>query len=289
VSFNSSINNKAILVLKISCFFLLMGRAYQHLFWDIPLRSFFWDEGLLRQIVEGVSGASWQEVITSKAYDNFILGLQNVFGGILALAAIAALFAERIGKRIALIFPLSSILLTLLALLYWKERFFQIPQFFEYSIQMLAPLLLYLLLYRDLKPRRLFFLSAGAIALTFTAHGFYALNLYPRPGKFVDMTINIMGFSETGAINFLIAAGWLDIIFAIGIFFKISRKISLYYCMIWGFLTALARVVAYVEFATFADGFHQYAFETAMRLVHGGLPLMLLIELFQIKDLRNNQ
>ena len=42
-----------------------------------------------------------------------------------------------------------------------------------------------------------------AIALTFSAHGLYAIGYYPQPGVFVDMLINILHFSETTAKDFL--------------------------------------------------------------------------------------
>jgi len=47
------LNKKAVPVLRISCCCLLVGRAWQHLFWDAPFRAFLWDEHLLQGIVEG--------------------------------------------------------------------------------------------------------------------------------------------------------------------------------------------------------------------------------------------
>lgn len=198
----------------------------------------------------------------------------GVFWGI---AAVGSLFAEKLGKRFAWMLPLSSILLAVLAMLYWKERFFQMAQLFEYSAQVTAPFLLFLMVKdKTFTYKKLYLIGAIAVSLTFVAHGLYAANIYPLPGKFVDMTISILGIDESGARSFLLLMGGLDIVLAVGLFFKLSRKISLYYCIIWGFLTALARVVAYVRLAELGPGMHQYAFETSIRLIHGGLPLLLI-------------
>jgi hypothetical protein len=267
----------AILILKLSCFFLLAGRAYQHLFWDIPLRTFFWDEGLLKPLMEALTGSTWQDIVTSKRYDLFLISLQNGLGIFYGLAAIAVLFAEKLGKRLAWILPVSSFLLFLLTLLYFKDKFFYLAQFFEYSVQITAPLLLYFLLYKSLKVSTLFYLTASAVAATFIAHGLFALNFYPLPGTFIDMTISILRISESQARIFLMVMGWLDVIFAVGLFVPIIRQISLYYCVVWGFLTAAARLVANVQVDFLGESIHQYGFEMTIRLVHGGLPLFLLL------------
>lgn len=275
-AYPTDIQKVAILILKISCFTILAGRAYQHLFWDIPLRTFFWDEGLLKPLMESLTGSSWQELVTHATYDSFLLTLQNGIGIFYGIAAFASLFAEKLGKRLAWVLPLSSFFLFLLALLYFKERFFQVAQLFEYSSQIIAPLLLYFILYKKSAPTKVFYLTAILIAATFISHGLYALNAYPRPGSFVDMTISILGLSESGAITFLIVVGWLDVAFALGLFVPLFRKVSLYYCVIWGFLTAIARLAAYIQFQYLGETLHQYGFEMVIRLVHGGLPLFLL-------------
>ena len=271
-------------ILKLCCFCVLIGRAYQHIWWDIPLRSFFWDEHLLAGIAESLTGNRWEEIVTSSSYDNFLQGLKVSLGSFYALAAVGCLFIHTLPQKAARFLPFSSILLALLALLYCKEKFFHLGQFFEYSAQMITPLLLYWAVFGKDNPKRIALFATVAIALTFLSHGLYALGYYPRPGVFVDMTISLLGVTENNAHTFLYVIGWLDLLFAGLLFLPKTRTVSLYYCIVWGFLTASARLFAYLSFAFFWDSLHQNGFEMVIRLVHGGLPLFLL---FYIKGMKN--
>ena len=51
----------------ICVFFLFLVRAWQGLFWDLPLRAFFWDQNLLEGVVTTLTKDSWQNYVTNKS------------------------------------------------------------------------------------------------------------------------------------------------------------------------------------------------------------------------------
>ena len=122
-----------------------------------------------------------------------------------------------------------------------------------------------------------------AIAFTFSAHGLYAIGFYPQPGVFVDMLINILHLSETTAKTFLVVAGILDFVLAIGIFIPRIAQYFLIYAAVWGGLTALARVWANFYLAFPIDSLHQNLHETLYRLPHMLIPLAVLYILYPLQ------
>jgi len=164
---------------------------------------------------------------------------------------------------------LSSLSLSFLAILYCKEKFYHVGQFFEYAIQILTPLFLLLTIYY---PDKVFSkkFSIGiklAIASTFIAHGMYAIGYYPRLGVFVDMTINSIGVSESIAHLILKIAGILDIVAAVSLFLNRYSQVFILYCVVWGLLTAIARSWANINPDPLNWSlFHQYLPQTLYRL-----------------------
>ena len=59
-------------------------------------------------------------------------------------------------------------------------------------------------------------------------------------------------------------------------YFKKTLKVTAIYAVFWGFLTALARVVANYSTDFPLETLHQYGFETVVRLCHGLGPLLIL-------------
>ncbi|MTI31542.1 hypothetical protein, partial [Xanthovirga aplysinae] len=269
--------DQAILLLKLVCFLMFAGRGWQLLFWDGPFRAFFWDQNLLEGIVTSISGLSWEVYVTSDWSEKMIQGLSYMTGLVFALCAIASLTVRLKSKIGGGVLLLGTGLLVILALLYMREKFFHIGQFFEYSAQVASPLFLYLMVCRKLLPGKLYFWFKLVIALTFSAHGLYAIGYYPRPGNFVDMVIIIFGCTEAFAHQFLFWAGVLDFIVSVLLFIPATSRWALMYAFLWGTLTAFARVVANVDFTFFASTLHQSLYETLYRLPHGGLPFILFL------------
>lgn len=271
------------LTLRVATFALFAGRAWQHLFWDAPFRALLWDQQIMENLVLFFRGGNWQEYVTSEAADRFIQHTITGFGLFYALMAIITLFIG--GKWLAKLkwlYILSSVALIFLAFLYSKEKFFHIGQFFEYAIQFLLPLFFFYALSQQIELKKLLLPMKIAIAFTFTAHGLYAIGYYPQPGVFVDMLLGIFNGTEAGAKNILYIAGVLDFIISITVFIPLLSKYSLWYAVVWGGLTALARTWAnfYIEFPL--DSLHQNLYETIYRLPHMLVPLAVLFLTFYL-------
>ncbi|CAM1345676.1 DoxX-like family protein [Tenacibaculum amylolyticum] len=276
---------KKINLLRITVFLIFIGRAWQHLFWDAPYRSFFWDEALLQPIVEGWFHTSWTSYVTSPKTDAFIQGVIIGNGVLYLLAAIITLFINEKNKWL-LKTPiyLGGVSLIFLAFLLTKEKFYHVAQFFEHSIQFGTPFVFLYSLRENFSKQRLVLVLKILIAITFFSHGLYAFGAYPVPGKFVDMVIGILGCTESFAITFLYIAGILDFILAILLFVPRADRYALIYAIIWGLLTALARIFAnfYIDFPL--QSLHQYLYEVIYRLPHGLVPLVVLLKMKNYKE-----
>ena len=133
---------------------------------------------------------------------------------------------------------------------------------------------------------------ASTTATTFFCHGLYAVGFYPQPGEWVVWIMEVFRLSEPMGRLFLKAAGMLDFVVAVGFVIKTQRHkgwtmgknsfvplclwgIAAYACF-WGFATALGRLVGPLAIASTLQTFDEYWFEMAVRLVHGGVPLVML-------------
>lgn len=271
--------NLTLNILRISCFLVFLGRAWQHLFWDAPLRTILWDEALMETTINVLFSISWFDYVTSSYADSVIQNIVEGFGVFYLIMAIITLVIKRQQKFLAVLYVWASVCLAFLAFLYCKEKFYHSGQFLEYAIQVLSPIFFYRFLKTDqsisIKWLNVMKLT---IALTFAAHGLYAFGFYPRPGVFVDMVINIMGVSEPTAHWLLQAAGLADFVVAVGLFIPRISTYCLAYCVLWGFLTAIARTWANVDLGPFTFSLlHQYLPQTLYRLPHALIPLAALL------------
>ncbi|GAA4274877.1 DoxX-like family protein [Aquimarina gracilis] len=270
-------NSKTLLLLKISVFLIFIGRAWQHLFWDAPYRSFFWDEALLKPLIEGFFTISWTEYVTSNQTDSFIQNSIRANGILYVIASICSLSLTKNNKRWTRIpIFLGGISLLILTTLLTKEKFYHVAQFFEHSIQFGLPFVL-LYQHKDFDEKKHILILKILIAVTFFSHGLYAFGFYPVPGKFVDMVIQIFGFSEPTAITFLYIAGILDFVLAVLIFIPKTAIYALWYAIFWGLLTALARIVSNFHLEFPLNSIHQNLHETLYRIPHGLTPLIVLL------------
>ena len=264
-----------ILLLRWLTFSVFIGRAWQHLFWDIPLRELLWDEAKMTGFVNHVLGMNWGTYISSMTVNAWIEGISVGFGVFYLLSAIAALVAQPKRKWTAVLIIIGIVSLCFLAFLNWLEKFMSIGQLLEFALQIGTPLFLYWTIFKPQK--RLVLFIKIAIALTFIGHGLYALGWYPVPVHFVQMLINTFGIEEQVAMTFLKIAGILDLVIAVGIFVPQTSRACLWYCVIWGTMTAFARLVANFDGYIPLESLHRWWFEVVFRLVHGGIPLLLLL------------
>ncbi len=272
------LKDQFIVILKASTIFVFLGRAYQHIVWDAPYRTFLWDEAILKGLVEKIFNITWNEYVTNLSIANNISVSIQVIGICYLLCALAVPFIKSSTKKAGKIVLLGGAIgLFILALLYCKEKFFHLGQFFEYACQVISPILLYMMMFTSIEFKKIRITALVAIALTFSCHGLYAIGYYPRPGNFIDMTLNTLPIEESSAHLLLKIAGILDFIIAIAIFIPKTARIALIYAFIWGGLTALARLTGHFHADFLANTFDQWTWEVLIRLPHALIPLFIIL------------
>lgn len=261
---------------KLLVFFLFFGRAWQALLLELPLRDLLWDERLMTGVVEAF-GYTWDYYVRHS--DAAITHWQMALGALWALAALCVWWLERLPRWLLALYWLATAMLVFLAVLYGKEMFWAWGQFWEYSLQMSAPVFLYFVLRKGATntPNLRFWLQIS-IGITFFSHGLYAYGYYPQPVAWVDWCIFVFRMSEPVAREFLVIIGILDFakLFLIFVPLRPLQWAALWYCVLWGFITALARIVAnFYGDMMLEHTLYYYLPETLLRLVHGGIPLLL--------------
>ncbi|WP_440879688.1 hypothetical protein [Tenacibaculum sp. C7A-26P2] len=282
-------NSTLLRILKISSFLIFLGRCYQHLFWDAPYRSLFWDQNLLEPIVSTVLGISWQAYVTNVYTDDAIQFLTKITGILYGICAIISLtINERSKTWMSSILKLGAINLIFLALLLTKEKFYHLIMFFEHSIQFGVPTLLIYFL-KDKNQEKLIIFLKIFILLTFSCHGIYAIDyFYPLPVNFVTMTLNILNLEEEIVKKILLIAGILDFLVAVAVFIPKIAKVALLYASFWGFATAFARIFSGFHYDISLSIIHQYLYLVIYRLPHSIMPLLVFFYINQEKNNRIN-
>jgi hypothetical protein len=258
---------------RIATFCVLAGRAYQHLFWDGPYRSLVWDEGIWGVLWEVSTGLDWHVFVTHPYTDLTIVFVTKLIGVIFGVGALLALHSK------ALKFPRlwwgQTLLLAFMFFLSMKTKQWMLAQFIEHAAQMLSPVLLLLALQKKINDVK--GLTIFACSLTFLGHGLYAFGLYPVPGDFVDMVLNVFGGSETQALRLLKLMGGIDIICGLLIWVPFGRGTVLSFMVPWGLVTSLARFSGHYYGELSIDFFHAWGYQVMYRLPHFILPLYLIL------------
>lgn len=276
-----------ICILRLSTFCVLFGRGCEHLITDVPFRTILWDQDILENLIKNITGLSWEAYTSSSTYDYIIDTFIKTTGGFYLICSTLALFIKNKHKHLSKLLIIGSLLLTVLSLLFYKSKFLQIGQFIEYACQMLSPLFLYVLLFRKMHLPKFNFLLKTTIALTFAGHGLYALGIYPTPGMWTDMALSSLNFigiypSIYQVQDIIYLAGILDMVLAVGIF--LSNKWSspfLIWAVIWGLLTALSRVIGFINIDASWHTLIQWLPQTIVRLPHVFIPLAVLTIIFK--------
>lgn len=256
-----------------------LGRAWQHLRWDAPFRGLLWKQGWLEPIVTGLFNIPWREWVSDPAVDTGIQTTIRLFGVFYVICAVVTLIVRKDQKWAHWLLGAGSVALCFLGFLYFLEKGFRIGQWVEYSLQFGSPLMLVFSIKGGLNQPRLQLAIKIAIALTFIGHGLYAAGIYPMPGHFVTMLMNGLGVGENAARGLLVWAGYLDFVAATALFIPKLEKPALYYMVFWGFVTAAARLVSYYDGTNIIGWLDGWLYQCIYRLVHGGIPLILLLAL----------
>ncbi|MBK7407398.1 MAG: hypothetical protein IPJ40_04490 [Saprospirales bacterium] len=123
---------------------VLLGRAYQHWFWDTPYRSLLWDESFMTPILERLFGISWTDYAGNVRIDQGIQVAMRIIGSVFGIGAVVAAFPRFFPPRVWKLWVGLSAWLGFLAFLYYKEQNYQFGQFIEYALQAATPLFLHI-------------------------------------------------------------------------------------------------------------------------------------------------
>lgn len=253
----------------------LAGRAWEHLRWDPPYRAIFWDEALWGWW-PALRGQAWTDYVNAPATDAFVNDFAVALGGLFALGAAAALLTPRHSRVARSLLWTCTAALALHALATALDHPFFWPQFAEHAAQLAAiPVLLW---HGRLPYARLTTVAKMALAITFVAHGLFAVGAYPVPGRFVEMSILGFDLTNAQAASLLWWAGVLDFMAAVLLFFPATWHAAAIYMLAWGFLTAMARLTTNVYWDFFWPTLDQWAYEFLVRVPHFGLAVWILLQ-----------
>ncbi len=264
-------------LLKLTVSITLLARGWLYFRWDSPIRGLLWQEEWWSGILENCFDTSWG-VYAAHSDPYITRGIEWV-GILLMCASALPWFCGAKQKPWWVFWPLllASLVLVIDAVARWHEKSFQIGMLIEMSLQCTAPFLLICLWPLRNRAKHWNGIAAVACSLTFIGHAFYALNIHPRPSYFSTMSMDILRMSEQDSITLLTGVGILDITVAICIFLPGVRTAAIWYMVVWGALTALARVVANVNPAENYYGLDPWLAEAFVRAAHCSIPLLLLV------------
>jgi hypothetical protein len=240
---------------------------------DSPIRGLVWQEDWWSGLLEKQFSIPWEEF--AKKSDPAITSGLALIGCLLIALAIVPWLTGRFPKSRGLLW-LAAFLLLLDSVARWVGVDYDFGMAIEHSLQMFAPVALYFALSFPKRIRAVAIGIAIATAFTFTGHGFYAAGIHPVPLSYQTMTMKLLGTGGEATLHFLLIAGWLDIIAAIALFIAPLRRAALLYCIGWGLLTALARVVSHFSFSASGWALDPWLAETLVRSSHWMMPLLLL-------------
>jgi len=210
-------------ILKITTAILLVGRGWQHLFWDAPYEYLFKPEW-------GFS--SW-----------FIGQLTVYFGWFYLLGLLFTFSLDTRNNRLGYTFVFHSAALLLLAHLYRADNACELPTFFLFTSQFATPLIYYLLLFTTTAIKRIMGLVKLTLSLTLGAYAWYAIGgNFGQPKIWLAGLDYYLGISPaTGNIVF-ITLGLLELLLAIFLWIKPFQRLAFAGTLIWGILLMLASV-----------------------------------------------
>ena len=205
-----------------------------------------------------------------------MLAIDQSLGTLFLIAALSTIFISAKAHYLKWPIYLGTLGLGVICFADFYAKNFYVGQLLEHAAQLTIPVFL-ISVTNKWNRQRLHLFMKIAIAITFIAHGFFAIGYYPQPGYFIDMMIKGLGVQENIARNSLIFFGLLDFLFAIAIFLPKIAKPALIYGVIWGFTTALARISTNFSFDFISNSLSQYVHEFLIRTPHFILPLILLL------------
>lgn len=268
-------NKHIVSLLRFAAFFLFFGRGWQHLAYYGPYDTLFFSKNFFGGLYSWITGIPYGDLLSNPNFAQYFDWFNDVLSIFFFLAAISVLFINKKNSWYKRWVRIGGYLLLFTAFGYYVEKKFVLGQFLEYTAQFATPYLLLMAVKYKMKSWFLF-VAKWSIAITFVCHGLYAIGYYPIPGDFMNMVINYTGMTNADAELTLKIMGYADFAFAIGLFIPVVSKYVLWYGLLWGFLTAFARVYTNFDIDFLKLSFTQNALEFFIRIPHFILPLLLL-------------
>lgn len=264
------------MILRYAVVCLLVAEAWLHFVHEPPYQAFLWDQFFLGWPVKIITGLEWRDFLMNPLASHLITIVSWTMRGLLLLGLAAAFLLSEQRRWARWGLYLASAILLFQSFCAFLNVGYQLPMLLEHSLRIASPWFLVIAVLQGFTPRliRAMLIATG---LTFASHGWYALGLgVPVPGHFIDMTMESLGVSELAAKNLLLAAGILDQIMVLGLFFLATRPACLLYGVFWGLATALARLTSYVRLdVLFGMSLFAYFPEFLVRAPHFLIPLVL--------------
>ncbi|MEO0626457.1 MAG: hypothetical protein AAFY91_05680 [Bacteroidota bacterium] len=246
---------------------LFLGFAWKGLFFDFPLREFFWNEALVSDLLASF-GIDWSWWVSAEGVNAYLPNIQLFISSAFVLGFIAVWWQN---MPIRSIFVwLAIVFNTIVLLLGLPGHNYSFGYVLEIALRFGTPLL-WLAGSRQTISVNTYFLARIFIAATFIGHGLYAMNYYPRPYSFVNWTTAGLGISEPSAINLLFAVGILDLIAAALLLIpkpSWSIPVAMTWLLPWAFLTTLARYWANSAYEDFSYLILRWSPEVLIRVPH---------------------
>ena len=254
----------------------LVARGYLTWRWDSPIRGLVWKENWWSPSVETGGGTRWSEFANRS--DAFITSGLTTTGILLIILGVAPWVVRfsRFTKLVWLMIP-ATLIVFVDGFARWVSKGYELGMAIEHVLQIGTPILFLIACLRPEFSGRWIRVALILSAMTFLGHAFYAIGFHTVPLNFKMMTQGLLGLSEKGAINLLIVAGWLDIVAAVGVFFRVTQIPSLIYMIFWGGLTALARVASNFDRSVDFFGLDPWLVESLVRTPHWLIPLLILV------------
>lgn len=237
---------------------LLGGRAVLHFSTDVPYDQLF-------------------------GQDN---ALTIVFGVILIAFTFLSVLPNTVLRRSKIVyaFVVPSVILLFQTLGSFVKAGYVPEQIIEHALQIMLPLLLIFVSKVNYQLKQLYYPLAICTGLTFVGHGLYAIGIHFVPENFIEMTMNSLLISKENATQFLQIMGWLDLICVAGAFIPFVRRYVGWYLIVWGILTAMARVYFVLNLGITADLFLVNFPNMVYRLPHGIVPVLMLIIAYKLDN-----
>jgi len=239
-----------------------------------------WSERLARPFLAFL-GIDWHTWVTDLSYDDAINTGVQVAGWLLFSTGVSLIVFPFVSPFLKqwLVRPLvvmATCVLAILAFCYYLDHFLFVGQLFEYALLVSTPMLLFYSLQKKYNARTLFVAIKIATSLTFICHGLYAMGYYPQPGDWQQIAMNITNTTTAGARQLLSLFGYADFI-AVGLIWipnRLIAQVGWWYLIVWGVLSAGARLIGTYQPDFMATWLTQSLHNTVFRLCHGLVPLV---------------